>query len=60
MPKIGLFTDAHFSSASSILNSRSGYEYSARLDYLMKSFEWLYNQFAEKGVDLIINGWRLG
>lgn len=56
MALIGLYTDAHFSSTSSILNMKLGYEFSARLDYLIKSFEWMYREFKDRCVDLIIDG----
>ena len=56
MSKIGFFTDPHFSLTSSILNMRSGYEYSARLDLLIKSFEFMYKEFRNREVEAIICG----
>lgn len=53
---VGIYTDSHFSVASSILNKTSGYKYSARLDLLIKSFQWMYEQFDKEGVQMIING----
>ena len=53
---IGIYTDAHFSISSSILTGKAeGTGLSKRLDCLVKSFEWMYKKFDEKGVDLIIN-----
>lgn len=52
---VGIYADAHFSVASSILNSLSGYRYSARLDMLIDSFKWMYDQFDKEGVELIFN-----
>lgn len=53
---VGIYTDAHFSIASSILNGTSGYKYSARLDMLVNSFKWMYETFKKEGVELIFNG----
>lgn len=55
MSKIGLYTDAHFSISSSILSRVNGYKYSARLDFLVESFKWMYDTFKSRNVDLIIN-----
>lgn len=55
MSKVGIYTDAHFSLTSSILSNMSGYKYSARLDLLVQSFKWMYEEFDAKGVELIIN-----
>lgn len=52
---VGIFADAHFSVASSILNKTSGFNYSQRLDLLIRSFEWMNQQFLDNKVDLIIN-----
>lgn len=52
---VGLFTDAHFSVASSILNKTSGFNYSQRLDLLIQSFSWMNQQFIENKVDMIVN-----
>lgn len=52
---VGIYTDAHFSVASSILNKVNGTKYSQRLDLLIQSFKWMYEQFTKEGVELIIN-----
>lgn len=52
---VGIYTDCHFSISSSILNNISGYRYSARLDYLIESFKWMYDQFEKNKVDIIFN-----
>lgn len=53
---IGIYTDAHFAVASSILNGTAGYKYSARLDMLVDSFKWMYETFESENVELIFNG----
>lgn len=53
---VGIYTDAHFAVASSILNGTAGYKYSARLDMLVDSFKWMYETFESEGVELIFNG----
>ena len=55
MSKIGMYTDAHFSISSSIMNRINGFKYSMRLDCLVDSFRWMYEQFKENDVDAIIN-----
>lgn len=55
MSKIGIYTDAHFSISSSILSRVNGYKYSARLDFLVESFKWMYEIFRKNNVELIIN-----
>lgn len=52
---VGIYCDSHFSVASSILNKTSGYKYSARLDLLIESFKWMYEQFKKEKVELIVN-----
>lgn len=54
--KVGIYTDAHFSISSSILKVTSTYKYSARLDMLVDSFKWMYQEFDKYQVDLIVNG----
>lgn len=53
--KIGIYTDPHFSKSSSILSQSSNYKYSARLDLLIKSYEWMYQEFRNNQVEVIIN-----
>lgn len=53
--KIGIYTDAHFSKSSSILTGSHGNNYSLRLDSLVKSFKWMYEEFDKKKVELILN-----
>lgn len=52
----GIYTDAHFAVASSILSATAGYKYSARLDMLVDSFRWMYDTFEKENVELIFNG----
>lgn len=52
---VGIYSDSHFSVASSVLNKTSGQKYSARLDLLVDSFRWMYEQFDKEGVEMIIN-----
>ena len=55
MAILGIYSDAHFSISSSILNRISGFKYSMRLDCLVDSFRWMYEQFKENNVDVIVN-----
>lgn len=55
LAKLGVFSDSHFSLTSSILTNKSGYKFSARLDYLIKSFKWMYELFEEEGVKAIVH-----
>ena len=52
--KIGIYSDAHFSTSSSILVGSRG-SYSKRLSYLVDSFEWMYEMFKKHEADIIIN-----
>lgn len=52
---IGIYTDAHFSKSSSVFNQVTGYKYSARLDMLVNSFKWMYDEFSKHNVDVIVN-----
>ena len=53
--KIGIYTDCHFSKSSSILVGSSSNKYSMRLDYLIKSFKWMYDLFEKNEVYNIFN-----
>lgn len=53
--KVLIYTDPHFSSTTSILTNTSGYKYSARLDMLIDSFKWIYEQAHTHKVDCICN-----
>lgn len=53
--KIGIYTDCHFSKSSSILVGSSFNKYSMRLDFLVKSFKWMYDLFEEHEVCNIFN-----
>ena len=53
---VGIYRDAHFAVASSILSATAGYKYSARLDMLVDSFRWMYDTFEKENVELIFNG----
>lgn len=52
---IGIYTDSHFSISSSVLSRVNGYTYSARLDSLVQSFQYMYKLFKDNGVELIVN-----
>ena len=52
--KIGVYADAHFSYSSSILASSSD-RYSTRLDTLVDTFEWMYQVFEDRDVDMIVS-----
>jgi DNA repair exonuclease SbcCD nuclease subunit len=52
---IGVYTDAHFTTSTSILNNLSGYNYSSRLDLLVQSFKWMYEVFKQNKVSEIYN-----
>jgi len=51
---IGGYADAHLSYSSSILSSASN-KYSVRLDNIVKSFKWMYDQFDKQNVDMVVN-----
>lgn len=53
--KIGIYTDCHFCKSSSILVGSSSNKYSMRLDFLIKSFKWMYDLFEKEGVSTIFN-----
>ena len=46
--KIGIFTDVHWSTTTSILRSKEG-KYTTRLNLLIKGMNWANELFAEKG-----------
>lgn len=50
MSKVLVFSDNHFCATSSIIRGMSG-EYTTRLDYELKTIEWLKEQAAENGCD---------
>lgn len=52
---LGIYSDAHFSRASSIMTNQSNYRYSERLDMLIESFKWMYEVFQDNNVDMILN-----
>lgn len=53
--KIGIYTDCHFCKSSSILVGSSLNKYSMRLDFLIKSFKWMYDLFEKNEVCNIFN-----
>lgn len=53
--KIGIYTDCHFSKSSSILTGSSSNKYSMRLDFLVKSFSWMYDLFEKNEVYSVFN-----
>lgn len=53
--KIGIYTDCHFSKSSSILVGSNSNKYSMRLDFLIKSFAWMYDLFEKNEVYNIFN-----
>ena len=52
--KIGVYADAHFSLNSSIILGSKG-TLSGRLSYLINSFGWMYKQFEDRKVDMIVD-----
>lgn len=53
--KIGIYTDAHYCQSSSLLAGSSGSVYPLRLSSLIKSFQWMYDEFEKSGVSCIFN-----
>lgn len=53
--KIGIYSDCHFCKSSSILVGSSSNKYSMRLDFLIKSFKWMYDLFEKNEVYNIFN-----
>lgn len=52
---LGIYADPHISYTSSILPLTSEGKYTCRLDMIINSFRWMYEEFKKNKVDLICN-----
>lgn len=55
--KIGIYSDLHLSRNSSImpLYQNSGSRYTTRLQMILGTGKWMYEEFEKQGVDIIVN-----